>query len=120
MNRLLRSNFAHVIYDTHKPKHLLQGIHERFMQIEAFARQKYKNLDAGVDSRPSTSAEAAVHAASIAIFVVLGPTLTAMFGFMGTLVAGVISMMGGVVGYMVIGIIEAGEKYHKLEEAIKV
>ncbi|GIJ92551.1 hypothetical protein Asppvi_001829 [Aspergillus pseudoviridinutans] len=41
MNRLLRSNFAYVIYDTHKPKQLLQGIHERFTQIEGLACQKY-------------------------------------------------------------------------------
>jgi hypothetical protein len=38
---------------------------------------------------------------------------------MGSMAAGVISVIGGAIGYFVGGIIEAEEKYHNLEEAIR-
>ncbi|KAE8389292.1 hypothetical protein BDV23DRAFT_157300 [Aspergillus alliaceus] len=145
MNQLLNSNFAQVVYDSHNPKQLIEDIKDRFTRIETLARHTYDNLDVGVDRPPldkvikdwgegrsvgnisdmvdhfkdyGYTAEAAAIAASLAIFIVLGPTLTTMFGFMGTIAAGAISAIGGAIGYIVIGIISAEEKYHKLEEAI--
>jgi cobyric acid synthase len=38
---------------------------------------------------------------------------------MGSMAAGVISVIGSAIGYFVGGIIEAEEKYHNLEEAIR-
>jgi hypothetical protein len=38
---------------------------------------------------------------------------------MGSMAAGVISVIGGAIRYFVGGIIEAEEKYHNLEEAIQ-
>uniref|UniRef100_A0A9P3B8H7 Uncharacterized protein n=1 Tax=Aspergillus pseudoviridinutans TaxID=1517512 RepID=A0A9P3B8H7_9EURO len=145
MNQLLTSNFAHVVYDKNNPKQLLEDIRDRFTQIETLARHKYEKLDAGVNKVPleevikkwegrspgeigdmvdhfkdyGYTAEVAAIAASLAIFVVLGPILTTMFGFMGTIAAGVISIIGGAVGYIVVEIVAAEEKYHKLEEAIR-